>query len=46
MLSITDLVTMCVLQAITPAVREAVSNLARGDKKGTRSSRIHLIPLF
>ncbi|XP_060583813.1 integrator complex subunit 1-like [Ruditapes philippinarum] len=32
-LAVTDLVCMCVLQAITPAVREAVTALNRGDKK-------------
>ena len=38
MLSITDLVTMCILQAIVPAVREAVTALTRGEKKGKHSS--------
>ena len=34
MLSIADLVTLSVLQAITPSLREAVSAIARGDRKG------------
>jgi len=34
MSSVADLVSMCSLQAITPAVREAISALARGDRKG------------
>lgn len=33
LLSLTDIVCMCVLQAITPAVREAVTAVNRGDKK-------------
>ncbi|KAL4240200.1 Integrator complex subunit 1 [Mactra antiquata] len=33
MVSVVDLVTMCILQAITPAVREAVTALNRGDNK-------------
>lgn len=38
LLSVTDLVCMCVLQAITPAVREAVTAFNRGDKKGVSQS--------
>ena len=33
-MSIADLVTLSVLQAITPSLREAVSAIARGDRKG------------
>ena len=33
-MSVTDLVTLSVLQAITPSLREAVSAIARGDRKG------------
>lgn len=31
--SITDLITLCSLLAISPAVREAAALLARGDKR-------------
>ena len=34
LLSVADLVTLSVLQAITPSLREAVSAIARGDRKG------------
>ncbi|KAH3871098.1 hypothetical protein DPMN_034292, partial [Dreissena polymorpha] len=33
LVSVTDLVTMCALQAVTPAVREASTALTRGDRK-------------
>lgn len=36
-MSVTDLVTLSVLQAITPSLREAVSAIARGDRKGMYS---------
>ncbi|XP_052774424.1 integrator complex subunit 1-like [Mya arenaria] len=32
-LGVADLVSMCILQAVTPSVREVVSALARGDRK-------------